>query len=102
MVPDWPSIKDKPSTNMWVKETRRHIEESGLFSDATEKEYQCSKIYSADDYLRLLDTYSDHQKLEYRIRIDLYHQIRELIRIKFDGQARDPISLFYFFQGRIK
>ena len=85
---------------MWVKETRRQIEESGLFSDVTEKEYQWSKIYSADDYLRLLDTYSDHQKLEYRIRINLYHQIRELIRIKFDGQVKRPYLSILFLSRK--
>jgi SAM-dependent methyltransferase len=68
------------------------------FRDITMKFYNASRKYSADDYIALLDTYSDHRKLPEENRAKLYAGVREAI-IKHGGQHRLD-SLFQLYMGR--
>ncbi len=49
------------------------------FHEVTMKLYDASQIYSADEYIALLDTYSDHRGLPKDNRTALYSGIREAI-----------------------
>jgi len=49
------------------------------FRDVTLKLYNTSRIYGADEYIELLDTFSDHRNLPDDLRSALYEGIREVI-----------------------
>jgi SAM-dependent methyltransferase len=49
------------------------------FSDVTMKLYDASRTYSADEYIALLDTYTDHIGLPEDNRAALYAEIKEAI-----------------------
>jgi len=63
------------------------------FSDVTMKLYNATRTFSADDYISLLDTFSDHRTLCDSDRAALYNGVRETI-LKHGGQ----ISVDYVFQ----
>ncbi|GCE46384.1 methyltransferase family protein [Thermosporothrix hazakensis] len=62
------------------------IERSGFFTGVEVRRYCWEESYSAESYVRLLDTYSDHLALPEAARKRLYRSIASLIRSRFHGQ----------------
>ena len=63
------------------------------FTDISMKLYETTRIYSADEYIALMDTMSDHRAMPEDKRAALYAGIKEVI-IKHGGQ----IKMDYIFQ----
>ncbi|MBI2051597.1 class I SAM-dependent methyltransferase [Candidatus Roizmanbacteria bacterium] len=59
---------------------------TGLFTEPMSYRYLWTEIYSAEKYIKLLNTYSDHLTLEHEQRMKLYDSIRALINLKFNGK----------------
>lgn len=68
------------------------------FSNVTMKLYNASRTYSADEYIALIDTYSDHRALPDDNRVALYAGIKEAI-IKRGGQQKMNF-IFQLYMGR--
>jgi len=68
------------------------------FQDITMKLYDSSKTYGADEYIALLDTYSDHRALPESNRTNLYSGVKEAI-IKHGGYYKVD-SIFQLYMGR--
>jgi SAM-dependent methyltransferase len=68
-----------------IPEDRAEIEASGLFDEIEVRRYVWETLYTADDYVALLDTFSGHIAMETAEREHLYREIRQRI-----GQRRDP------------
>lgn len=68
------------------------------FRDVTMKLYNVSRSYSAEDYIALLDTYSDHRALPDENRAALYAGIKEAIQ-KHGGQQKMNF-IFQLYMGR--
>jgi ubiquinone/menaquinone biosynthesis C-methylase UbiE len=68
------------------------------FSEVTMKLYDASRTYSADEYIALLDTYSDHRGLPDDNRIALYEGIKEVILRHGGHHMVDYI--FQLYMGR--
>jgi hypothetical protein len=68
------------------------------FTDVTMKLYEASKIYGADEYLALLDTYSDHRALPNDDRTALYAGIKEAILRH--GDRHELNFIFQLYMGR--
>ena len=68
------------------------------FGDVTMKLYDTEIIYTADEYIALLDTLSDHRHLPEANRTALYAGIKEAI-IKYGGRATRPHT-FQLYMGR--
>jgi SAM-dependent methyltransferase len=68
------------------------------FEDVTMKLYKTSKTYGADDYLALLDTYSDHRALPDGDRAALYSDIKEAI-LRHDDRY-ELRFIFQLYMGR--
>lgn len=65
------------------------------FSDVTIKLYDASRTYSADEYIELLDTFSDHRTLPVDLRIALYDGIKEVILSHGGKNKVDYVFLLY-------
>ncbi len=69
--------------------------ESYGFKDVVFKLYHLTRIFSSNDYIALLNTYSDHRSLPYNTKIMLEKEIREAI-IDFGNKLKiyDTIDLY--------
>ena len=75
---------------------RAEIEASGCFSPVTVCRYPWELTYAAESYIRLLNTYSDHIRLERDIRRRLFDGLAELINQKFAGQiTKGYLTILY-------
>jgi len=80
---------------------RDEIEESGLFDDAQVRRFRWDRWYSAEEYVNLLATYSDHKALEPAVRRALLHAVADLIRRRFGGSVlRGHLTLLYLARRR--
>jgi len=68
------------------------------FKDITMKLYDAARTYSADEYIALLETYSDHRALPDDNRAALYSGIKEAI-IKHGGYHKVNF-IFQLYMGR--
>jgi len=60
----------------------------GLFSDLAVRRYVWDVVYTADEYVAVLDTYSEQRALEQATRDRLYERIRERIADRPDATVR--------------
>ena len=64
------------------------LEQSGRFEPATFRRYEWEQPYSAQEYLDLLSTYSDHRALEESVRRHLLDCISQLVVGRYGGRIR--------------
>lgn len=68
------------------------------YKDITMKLYNASQTYNADEYIALIDTYSDHRALPNDNIVALYAGIKDVI-IKHGGQQKMDF-IFQLYMGR--
>lgn len=62
--------------------------------------YPWSQAYTTCDYLRLLNTYSDHRRLEAPRRERLFGEIAELIKHGYGGSVtKDYLAVLYVLKS---
>ncbi|MCJ7622491.1 MAG: class I SAM-dependent methyltransferase [Anaerolineaceae bacterium] len=77
-----------------------HIDSSGSFEKTLVKRYPWSEEYTAEQYIKLLNTYSDHIRLPDDIRNSLFDAIYDLIE-RYGGAVERPyLSVLYFAKVR--
>lgn len=77
----WPRPGEPP-------DSRDEIESSGLFEDIVVRHFDWEISYTAEEYLRLLDTFSGHIAMEAWKRDRLYGEIRRRLGQRYDGRLR--------------
>lgn len=86
---DWSeSPQPKPDD---TPDEHEQIEESGLFENVQVKRYLWALDYSAEAYIDLLETYSDHRTMSLEGRKALYICVKKVI----DGQSAKRIRKHY-------
>ena len=96
VTPEWLDPVDKQRDEDWIEEIKARIEGVGLFDRALVKTYFWSRVYSAEAYIKLLSTYSDHLGLEEHRRKHLFEGIYTLINEKFGGAVTRPYLTVLF------
>jgi SAM-dependent methyltransferase len=71
-----------------LSDEREDIEASGLFEPVLVRHFDWEIVYNADDYIRLLDTFSGHIAMEPWQRHRLYSEIRRRLDQRPDGLLR--------------
>jgi SAM-dependent methyltransferase len=71
-----------------LPDDRAEIEASNLFDEVTVRQYDWETTYTADEYLRLLDTFSGHIAMYDWQRNRLYGEIRRRLASRPDGRLR--------------
>ncbi len=71
-----------------LPDSRAEIEGTGLFGDVVTRQFDWAVSYSADRYIRLLDTFSSHIALAPGQRDRLYGEIRRRLAARPDGRLR--------------
>jgi len=101
VVPEWKSKDKKLSTEDNIISTENYINRTGLFEKVLIIKYPWVKKYKTQDYLRLLNTYSDHRNLQETRRVQLFEGIGELIDNKYGGTIIRPyLSVLYIARKR--
>ena len=77
----WPPPDELP-------DSRAEIEATGLFEDVRVRRFDWEITYTAEEYLRLLDTFSGHIAMEPWQRERLYGEIRRRLGERPDGLLR--------------
>jgi SAM-dependent methyltransferase len=71
-----------------VRDIGDEIDASGHFRNVAVRRYPWDVIYPADEYIALIDTYSNHRALDERARRRLYERIRRRIEARPGGKVR--------------
>jgi SAM-dependent methyltransferase len=72
------------------------IDRSRMFGEVAVLKYRWETEYTAQAYIQLLNTYSDHIALEKETRAELFDGIENLIETKFDGRiVKEHVSILY-------
>jgi SAM-dependent methyltransferase len=71
-----------------LPDERAEIEGTGLFTDVIVRQFDWEISYTAEDYLRLLDTFSGHIAMETPKRDHLYVEIRRRLAQRPDNRLR--------------
>jgi SAM-dependent methyltransferase len=100
VVPEWRAPVDRQTTDQRIAEIKRQIDASGRFEEPTVKTYRWVRTLSGGDYIRLLDTYSDHRALLEDRRALLYAGIRRMIDERFGGSVERPYLTALFLARR--
>jgi SAM-dependent methyltransferase len=96
VVPEWGNPREGPSTEEKIKNLRDRMDPFLLFEDFEVRRYPWEGHYSSIEYLKLLETYSDHISLEKNRKIELYEGIREIIDTNYNGAIVRPyLSVLY-------
>jgi hypothetical protein len=71
-----------------VSDATAEIESSGLFARTQVRRYVWERLYTADEYIALLNTFSGHISMDDAKRERLYQAIRERIDSRLDPRVR--------------
>jgi SAM-dependent methyltransferase len=83
----FPSDRIRPQPGE-LRSCRAEIEDSGFFDDVTVRHFDWEITYTADEYIRLLDTFSNHIVMAQWKRDRLYAEIRGRLAGRPDGRLR--------------
>jgi SAM-dependent methyltransferase len=84
-APHIPWVSPTPAT---LPDSRAEIEASGLFTEVAVRRFDWEIRYSADEYIRLLDTFSSNLTMAPWQRDRLYGEIRRRLALRPDGMLR--------------
>ena len=94
-APGW-SRPSRPFDQERLAETTMEINGTGLFAPVIVRTYPWQQVYSTKDYLRLLNTYSDHRLLPEDQRKALFGELADLIDRRYGGQVvKDYLAVLY-------
>ena len=83
-----------------IERQRKKIVSSGLFGPVTILRYPWQSEYTADRYIGLLKTMSDHAILAPKVRREVFHAIRELIDAHGGSFIRPVIAVLFLAPKR--
>lgn len=99
VVPQWRHTPESPTTEERIAATAAKIDATALFAPAVVKTYAWSKTYTAEEYLRLLNTYSDHRSLPPEQRAQLFRELGDMIETRYGGTIAKPyLAVLYLAQ----
>jgi hypothetical protein len=79
------------------------MNDTGLFEKVVVKRYAWEQEYTAEQQVKLLNTYSDYRKLDQERRKELYNELTELIERKHGGKLTRPyLTVLYFAKKKGK
>jgi SAM-dependent methyltransferase len=92
---------DKSFTVDWVIGIiKDNFRQAGCYGEVNVKQYRWSEVYTSEQYLKLLRTYSGHRDLDEDTRGKLFADIRDVIE-RFGGTVTKPM-LVALFHSRVK
>lgn|GEM_PF-2819112 len=85
VVPEWGGLKNRPSIDVGIAKQTEAIQKSGLYEAVEIRKHPFKKSYTTLEYLKLMNTYSDHRSLDSDRRGRLFEVVAEVIEMEFNG-----------------
>ncbi|MFL5807851.1 MAG: class I SAM-dependent methyltransferase [Roseiflexaceae bacterium] len=85
VVPEWRAPQTGPTIEERIAATAATLNETLLFEPAIVRTYSWSQAYTAEEHIRLLNTYSDHRALATERQTQLFQGIADLIETAYGG-----------------
>ncbi len=101
VVLEWGDPEKERSIEDKIGVIENEINRSGLFERPIVKQYSWAREYTADQYIKLLNTYSDHQSLEPKRRKQLFDAVKALIEEKYEGRIIRPYLTVLFIAKKL-
>jgi SAM-dependent methyltransferase len=79
-----------------IKNREEEINSTDLFEEVNVKRYPCSMQYTSSQYIKLLDTFSDHCMLDDTARHNLFVAVADLIETFGGTISRPHLAVLYF------
>ncbi|MBV9790960.1 MAG: class I SAM-dependent methyltransferase [Chloroflexi bacterium] len=100
-VPQWNNVPDSPALEERIAATAARINATALFEPVVVKTYAWSQTYTAQQHIRLLNTYSDHRNLPPEQRRQLFQALADLIDASYGGAVTKPyLAVLYLARKR--
>jgi SAM-dependent methyltransferase len=90
VVPEWDDPREGPTDEERAMAAAVEMAEAGLFEEIETRRYRWTVDFTAERYLRLLNTFSGHRALPDDVRRELFDGISRLIRDEFRGAILRP------------
>jgi len=100
LVPEWRGPDARQTAGQRIDEIGRQISASNHFEEPAVKLYSWTRAYCSGDYVKLLDTYSDHRALPEDRRSRLYREIKQMIDEIYGGWVERPYLTALFLASR--
>jgi hypothetical protein len=101
IIPEWTDPPTDPASPAAIQATAAYMDGTGLFEPVVVQTYPWTQDYTATEYIKLLNTYSNHRALEPSRREQLYAGIRTLIEDKYNGTlTKQYLAVLYLAQKR--
>lgn len=100
-LPAW--IDEAPPTTIeaMIEATCATIEATGLFEPVTTRTFPWVERYRTDEYLRLLNTYSNHRALDETTRAALFRELADMIDGRYGGIAeKEYLAVLFLARAR--
>jgi hypothetical protein len=81
-------------------EREKQIHDCGLFGEVIHKTYPYTRVYTSDQYVQLLNTYSDHIAQLAETKQILYSKIKEAID-NYGGSITVPYEVKAYFAVKL-
>lgn len=94
-------VQEERGWEAWARRIETEINETGLFSPVQVRTYPWQQQYTADQYLTLLNTYSDHLNLADEVRQELFASIRELVQAYGGIVTRPYVTVLFLAQVKV-
>jgi SAM-dependent methyltransferase len=102
VVPQWSNVPDSPTLEERIATTAARINETALFEPVVVKTYAWSQTYTAQEHIRLLNTYSDHRNLPPEQRAQLFQALADLIDTNYGGTITKPyLAVLYLAKKQL-
>ena len=96
IVPEWKNPSDAPPMEESINSKETYINSMGFFERVQVRTYAWTRGFTTADYIKLLNTFSDHRSLEEGRRSRLFNEIAELIETEFEGIVNRPYFSLLF------
>lgn len=101
VVPEWEDARDTPPIEANLQKTVAYIDGTGLFEPVVTRTYPWTQIYTAAEYVKLLDTYSNHRLLDPSRKTELYNGVGALIENEYGGMiTKEYVAVLYVARKR--
>ena len=96
VVPDWPDPRIPPALDRRIAEAAVALDATRLFAPVVVRTYPWTRTYPTQEYLRLLNTYSNYRSLGEATRGELFRGIASLLDGKYGGAlTRAYVSVLF-------
>ena len=95
-----PEADKGASTEESIEATALYIDSTGLFEPVEVKTYAWERRYTTAQYLKLLNTYSNHRALEPASRVRFFEEVARHIEEAYEGVVTRPYLSVLFIAKR--